>query len=151
MKYIQSIKKILLLLAVCALAYSSTRAQGRYPNREERIYTLSTLWKELQYNFAFPENWTNTNLDSLYMAYLPKVEQAKDHYDYFRVLSSFMAHCNEAHTRIIAGKRPDDRPALITTSIGDRVLVKNVAAKFSARIPLNSEILKVNDVPVKDI
>lgn len=150
MKYIQFIKKFMLSLAVCVLAYSSTQAQGRYPNREERIYTLSTLWKELQYNFAFPENWKNMNLDSLYMAYLTQVEKAEDHYDYFRVLSSFMAHCNEAHTRIIAHKRPDDRPPLITTSIGDRVLVKNVAERFSARIPLNSEILKVDDVPVKE-
>lgn len=148
MTYVQTIGKIMLLCIFCTSARLSIYAQDRLPDREQRIYTLSTLWKEVQYNFAFPENWKETNLDSLYLAYLPKVENAKDDYDYYRALSSFMAHCNEAHTRIIADKRPDDRPALITTNVGDRILVENVAESVSAQLPINSEILNVNDIPV---
>ena len=148
MTYVQAFGRMILLFTFCTLVYSSIYAQSGFPDREERIYTLSTLWKEVQYNFAFPENWKETNLDSLYIAYLPKVESAKDNYEYYRILSSFMAHCNEAHTRIIADKRPDDMPALITTSVGSRILVKNVAENVSAQLPINSEILKVNDIPV---
>lgn len=150
MKSIPFIKELVLLFTVCTVAYTSTQAQERFPNREERIYTLSTLWKEIQYNFAFPENWEKTNLDSLYMAFLPKVEKAKNHYDYFHVLSSFMAHCNEAHTRIIANKRPDDMPALITTNIADKVLVKNIAKNASVQVPINSEIVEVDNIPVME-
>lgn len=148
MKNIRFVKRLILSLVMSSLVSSFIWAQENYPGREERIYSLSTLWKELEYNFAFPEAWKKNNPDSLYMAYLPKVENAKSHYDYFRVLSSFMARCNEAHTRVIANKRPDDIPPLITTSIGPRVLVKNIARNMSAQIPVKSEILKVDDIPV---
>lgn len=150
MRNIRFLKSLAILFVTGTLAPFFMRAQENYPDREERIYTLSTLWKELEYNFAFPEARKKSNPDSLYKAYLPKVENADNHYDYFRILSSFTARCNEAHTRIIAAKRPDDMPPLITTSIGRRVLVKNIARKTVAQIPVKSEILKVDDIPVTE-
>ena len=39
----------------------------------ERIYILSSIWKEISNNFAFPEKFKETNPDSLYRFYLTKV------------------------------------------------------------------------------
>lgn len=39
----------------------------------ERIYILSSIWKEISNNFAFHEKFKETNLDSLYRCYLTKV------------------------------------------------------------------------------
>ena len=141
------LRKLIVLGIVCA-AGLSLQAQEIVPSKEQRIYTLSTIWKELEYNFAFPENLKKANLDSLYLAYLPKVEAVKDQYEYYRTLSSFLAHFNEAHTRIIVDKRPDDMPPLMTTNFGDIVVVKNIAQSLSKHIPIGSEILKVNNIPV---
>lgn len=142
MKYITSMI-ISILFAV------SASAQEQVPNRNERIYTLSELWKELEYNFAFPENLREANLDSLYQAYLPVVEQAEDPYDYYRALSAFMARFNEPHTRIIPPqKAPYDMPPIVTSNVGDRVYVKNISTEFLEQIPLHSEIIAVDQIPV---
>ena len=122
-------------------------AQENMPSREERIYALSLIWKEMLYNFAFPEILQQQNIDSLYKAYIPKVEQAKDFYEYYLVLSAFMAHFNDAHTRIIAPNRLDDTPPLKMINFGEKIFVSNVAKNLVDKIPLGSEIIKINNIP----
>lgn len=123
-------------------------AQEKTTTREERIYALSFIWKEMNYTFAFPETLKKVNLDSLYMAYLPKVEQAKSNYEYYRRLSEFMAHFNEAHTRIYASERPDDTAPLEAINFGERVVVGNIAKDLAEDIPIGSEIIQVNHISV---
>ena len=141
-------KFLLWLFILTAFFPNAVTAKDKLPNREERIFALSEIWKELHYGFAFPETLTKVNIDSLYMAYLPKIENAKDYYVYFRTLSSFMAHFNDAHTRIYASDRPDDIPPINLTNIGERIIVNNVAKNKSGLIPIGSEILSINNIPV---
>jgi C-terminal processing protease CtpA/Prc len=123
-------------------------AQDKTPTLEERIYALSLIWKELHYNFAFPETFQKVNEDSLYMVYLPKIEQAKDNFEYYRVLRSFLAHFNDAHTRIFESHRPDDVPPLQTINFGEKIIVSNTAKNIADKIPVGSEIIKINHIPV---
>lgn len=126
-------------------------SQNNLPSKEERIYSLSLIWKELEYNFAFPCNFQRNELDSLYLEYLPKIEKVKDEYEYYRTLSSFMANMNEAHTRIIPPQKlPYDMPPIIISNIGKHIYVKNIDRKILKSIPLNSEITAINSVPVID-
>ena len=141
-------KKTVLIFTL-TLASSFLVSQENYlPNREERVYALSLIWKEMLYNFAFPERLHEVNIDSLYKAYIPKVEQAKDFYEYYFILSAFMAHFNDAHTRIIAPERPDDTPPLKLINFGEKIFVSNVAKSLVDKIPLGSEIVKINNIPV---
>lgn len=141
---------ITILFCVMQVINIQIMAQTQFPNREEKILALSTIWKELHYNYAFPEKLYRANIDSLYLAYLPKIEQANNFYDYYRILSSFMANFNDAHTRIIADSRPDDHPAIIVQNIGTNIIVKNIAKKWVNKIPLGSQILEVNDIPISE-
>jgi C-terminal processing protease CtpA/Prc len=125
-------------------------AQDKMPDREQRIYTLSEIWKEMHYNFAFPENLKKANIDSLYLAYLPKVEQVKDNYEYFRVLSSFMAFFNEAHTRIYVEQGLFDAPPIKAMNYGEHVVVSNIAQSMVGKVPIGSEILKINNTSVAE-
>lgn len=136
------------IFTLCILLSNTLMAQDAMPNRQQRIYTLSEIWKELHYNFAFPENLKKANIDSLYLAYLPKMEQTKDNYEYFRTLSSFIASFNEAHTRIYVDKRFDDAPAIKAMNYGERVVVSDIAQSMADRVPIGSEILKIDDIPV---
>lgn len=136
------------MLVTCLMLTNMLMAQDEILNREQRIYSLSEIWKELHYNFAFPQTLQQVNIDSLYMAYLPKVEQAKSNYEYYRVLSSFMANFNEAHTRIYASKRPDDIPPLKAINFGEKIIVSNIAQDMVDKIPVGSEILKIDNIPV---
>jgi C-terminal processing protease CtpA/Prc len=126
--------------------------QQTLPEREARIFSLSTIWKELQYNFAFPEKLQQANIDSLYWAYLPKIEQVKSYYEYYYALSGFMAHLNEAHTRIysLSERLPYDIPPLKVINFGEKIIVNNVAKNVSDQIPTGSEIVKINHIPVAE-
>ena len=56
----------------------------------------------------------------------------KDEYEYYRILSSFMANMNEAHTRIIPPQKlPYDMPPIITSNIGEHIYVKNIDKKIA--------------------
>ena len=120
-------KKILIsALVACSLLAGTLSAQDGLPSREERIYSLSLIWREMAYNFVFPEKLQRIHLDSLYRAYLPKVEQAQSSYEYFRVLCAFMAHFNDAHTYVMASNRPDAEPPLKTINFATyRYLIRH--------------------------
>ena len=106
------------LLALCITFPLNIFPQSNLPSKKERIYSLSMIWKELEYNFAFPSYFQKHRLDSLYLNYLPKIENVKDEYEYYRILSSFMANMNEAHTRIIPPQKlPYDMLPIITSNI----------------------------------
>ena len=140
--------KLLILTFFCVFTFGMY-AQGSFPSKEERIYSLSKIWKELEFNFAYPETLYKVNLDSLYQAYLPLVENAKDSYEYYRTLSAFMSNFNEAHTRIIPPEqKPYDMPPIEVSNIGDIVYVKNVSQELSKKIPVFSRITAVDKIPV---
>ncbi len=136
------------ILVACLMFTNMLMAQDGIPTREQRIYSLSEIWKELHYNFAFPQTLQRTNIDSLYLAYLPKVAEAETNYEYYRVLSSFMANFNEAHTRIYTSKRPDDVPPLKFINFGEKIIITDIAQNRIDKIPVGSEILKIDYIPV---
>jgi len=142
-------KVTLFLLALYPMS-GFLSAQDTMINREERIYSLSVLWKEIQYSFAFPERFQKVNLDSLYIAYLTRVEQAKSNFEYFRLMSSFLAHFDDAHTRIYMppSSRPDDMPPIQTGNFGEKIFVSDIAKSMVEKVPLGSEIIKIDRIPV---
>lgn len=143
-------RMIIVLIAISPLLASFIPAQNKLPNLQDRIYSLSLIWRELHYSFAFPETLQKVNLDSLYIDYLPKVEGATNSYEYYRTLCSFLAHFNEAHTRIYTSHRPDDMPPITVVNFGKKIIVSNIAKSFADHIPLGSEIVKVNQIPVEE-
>lgn len=68
---------------------------------EERIYTLSYLWKEAEYNFAFWEKRREINWDSEYKKFLPLVINAKSDMEYYLLLMRFYALLRDGHTSVI--------------------------------------------------
>ncbi len=67
-------------------------------------------------------------------------------YEYYRILSSFMANFNEAHTRIYTSKRPDDMPPIKAINFGEKIIVSDISQSIVNQIPVNSEILKINNI-----
>jgi hypothetical protein len=138
------------IIAFVSLLPESVMAQENIPSREQRIYELSLIWKEMSYNFVYAETFQQVNIDSLYLAYLPKIEQVTNRYEYFRVLNAFMAHFNEGHTRIFATKRPDEPPPIEVINFNEKIIVSNIAKNLADIVPIGSEIIKVNHIPVID-
>ncbi|MDR3236586.1 MAG: hypothetical protein LBT48_07705 [Prevotellaceae bacterium] len=121
--------------------------------KQEKVYALSVLWKELHYNFAFPERLQQVNIDSLYLAYIPKIEQAEN-YDYYRTLQAFLSHFNDGHTTLFDHLGRDfsqyDVPKLSVQVFGEKIIIENMAESMADKLPIGSEITHIQHIPVAE-
>lgn len=68
---------------------------------EERIYTLSYLWKEAEYNFAFWSMRSEIDWNAEYKKFLPLVINAKSDLEYYLILMRFYALLRDGHTSVM--------------------------------------------------
>jgi C-terminal processing protease CtpA/Prc len=125
---------------------------------QEKVAGLSKLWSEVKYNFAFFERVPDVDWDSLYVEYLPKVQQTTSTLAYYRMLQEMTAHLEDGHTGVnlppelygATSFRPDVRTRLIE----GRVLIVEVGpgTEVLASPPIQPglEILEVDGLPVRD-
>lgn len=69
-------------------------------NIEERIYTLSYLWKEAEYNFAFWAMRSEVDWNAEYKKFLSLVINAKSDLEYYLLLMRFYALLRDGHTSV---------------------------------------------------
>lgn len=65
---------------------------------EDRIYTLSHLWKEAEYNYAFWAKYPDIDWNGEYKRFLPLVMSAKDDFEFYCLLMKFYALLRDGHT-----------------------------------------------------
>lgn len=86
-------------------------------SEEEKIAGLSKLWSEIKFNFINFDLVPGINLDSLYLAFIPKVRKCNSTLEYYRVLQNFCTHLKDGHTEV-------DLPKELSTFIRGRVPVQ---------------------------
>ena len=119
-------RSFLAVLAFAAVASQATAQTGL--SEADRIYGLSTFWKEVDYNFAFFDQVPDLDWDSAYVALLPEAMAAQDTFAYFRVLQKAVALLDDGHTNVYL---PEDfdigryvaAPAIQLQAIGHRAIV----------------------------
>src|SRR5690606_35928277 len=87
------------LVLLCLSNFAQKKDINRI-SKEQKVYELSYVWKELSYNFDNMDNCPNVNLDSLYQAYIPIVQNTKNDLAYCKTIERFLAHFNNGHTDI---------------------------------------------------
>lgn len=121
----------------------------------EKIYGLSLFWKQASYNFAFFDQVPKLNWDSTYQAFIPKVLATESTFEYYRTLKRFCALLNDGHTNVYFPSELDvsayiDFPAIQLEDVRHRAIVTNVGVKLTEKIPIGSEILRVEGETVKN-
>ena len=116
---------------------------------EDRLYILSTVWRNVRDNFAFPQHFEQANPDSLFKTFLPKVMNAKSEQDFSLLMTEFLAQFDDAHTRFFA-ESPSATVPIQFIGLDNKVLVKNIGKQFIKKIPIGSQLVKIDDVPVTD-
>ncbi|MBR6336819.1 MAG: hypothetical protein IKR76_03715 [Ruminococcus sp.] len=116
---------------------------------ELKIYELSTIWKEAEYNFAFWDK-VDINWDEEYKKALPRVLAAKDIYDYYQELMRFVSMLCDGHTGVTM---PMDimqdaqyysmLPVLLFGFEG-KIAVINTTEEYKDIVPLYSVLKKIN-------
>lgn len=117
----------------------------------EKLYGLSSFWSEANYNFAFFDQ-TDVNWDSTYQAFIPKVLATENTFEYYRTMQQFCALLKDGHTNVYL---PDSLYKTSTYThirlefIQGKVYVANVVESDADKLPIGSELLKVNDLEAK--
>ena len=86
-----------LLILILLFTSIAVNAQKKKLTDEEKIYGLSLIWQEVNYNYAYMENY-NLDWDSVYIANIPKVMAAKNRIEYYTIMSKIMNSFHEGHT-----------------------------------------------------
>lgn len=150
----------LLLLAIYLQLPAKAQDWNKDITPQQKIYTLSKIWKDVTENFAFFSNVPNLNWDSLYQAYIPKALETKTKYDYYRLLERFICSLKDGHTRLYHFRELFPHYKRLTFNGGTikilpavfnkRIFITRVGTKETTGIfPLGTEILEVNDQPVQ--
>ncbi|MCK4663640.1 MAG: hypothetical protein KAT68_12290 [Bacteroidales bacterium] len=131
------------------------RIFGQVPNTftdAEKVYGLSKIWKEIEYNYAYFEKTGTEKWDSLYLSIIKLVQETKNDYEYYKELERFIAFLQDGHTRL--GRFPNvDRWTTVYKDyliefdrIEDKVIVTRINLKKKDEIPLGSELIEVNGI-----
>jgi C-terminal processing protease CtpA/Prc len=118
--------------------------------KEQKIYEFSMIWKELSYNFANMDNCPGLDLDSLYRAFIPIVQNTKNDWEYYKSLQRFMAHFNNGHNYCSWPPHLDAAlcyPMLWPVYKDGKVWIDNVGSHYSGKLSVGDEILTINKMP----
>lgn len=146
-----SVYPTILLFTTCVVLRSSAQVDTvSNLSQEEKIYGLSKFWSEASYNFVYFER-TGINWDSVYETFIPKVIHTKNTWQYYQVLKKFAALLKDGHTSI-----QEPRNLYIASickwiyieNSQHHFFVTNIGRQDSNKVPIGSELLKVNGIPV---
>jgi len=151
MKYYNCLAIIVILF--CSTFSGFAQEEDIYRiNKEQKVFELSTIWKELTYNFANMDN-CNVDLDSLYRAYIPIVQNTENDIEYIHAIQRFMGHFNNGHTAMY---HPEylfyqaHVPGIKTEIKGDKILIQDVIARHADKIEIGDEVIAINGMNVID-
>lgn len=117
---------------------------------EERIYGLSLLWREAEYNFAYWDELPEIDWNARYREFLPIVMAAEDPLVYYTELMRFVAALRDGHTNVnMPGElMPPYAYKFATTYAEGKHLL--MSKPKCCEIPLPSRIIAVNGMPVEE-
>jgi len=115
----------------------------------EKLYGLSVLWKEIDYNFASFYHVPELNWDQAYQDFIPQVLATHSILAYYAILQKFCAILKDGHTMVRAPEYVShliDQPKLEIKAIQNRAIVVNAGESKVQKIPVGSEIIKVDGI-----
>ncbi len=84
---------LILIISLCSIAVGmSQKTIADSYSKEQKVYELSMIWKEMSYNFDNMNNCPGLDMDSLYFSYIPKIQETtNDFYCYIKHNRYFMS------------------------------------------------------------
>ncbi len=119
----------------------------------EKLYGLSLIWQEANYNFAFFDQVPDLDWDSVYRAFVPRVLETGNSYEYYQELKRFVALLEDGHTSVYLpdpDRRFESYPWILTENVEGRVLVANVGRTLEKEIPVGSLIEEIDGEPAAE-
>jgi C-terminal processing protease CtpA/Prc len=130
---------------------------NRNISNELKIYELSLIWREAEYNFAFWERLAGSlDWDKAYREALSAVLQTKNTYEYYLELKKFVSLLRDGHTGVWFPKEIEDSPdytsklPIRTQFIGGERVITNVKRSAADKVKRWSIIKKINGMDINE-
>lgn len=136
------------LLSACDS--DSVRTDADDLTLEEKIYGLSLIWKEAEYNFVFWDMLDGLDWDSAYNEALERVINTKDTREYYLELMRFTALLRDGHTDVWFPTELFEQYGELPFAsryIDGKHIILNTDADLEHA--LYSEILEINGTPIQ--
>lgn len=126
-------------------------------SNELKIYELSLIWREAEYNFAFWEDIKNTlNWDEEYKKALQRVLATNNTYEYYLELMRFVCLLKDGHTgvwfpkEITKSKEYFSKLPIDVDYIDKQYVITNVDVSVKNIVKRYSVIKKINNIDIYD-
>ncbi len=125
---------------------------------EEKIFGLSKLWQEVNYNFVYLEKVDRKAWDQSYQSAIQTVMNTESDYEYYRELQKFCALLGDGHTNVYLPQSIDTliyisdfgEYRLFLENVDGQAIIVRVNQSKKDVLPVGSRILEVNRIPVWD-
>lgn len=128
------------------------KAPGKTLSQEQRIFGFTQFWTEVKYNFAFFDQVPQLNWDHVFIEYLPLIEKDQSDAEYYKTMTRMCALLKDGHTNVypsFGAREGVDSPPVWLINIGGKAIVENVSETLAPSLPVGTEILTVNGIPVQ--
>ncbi len=119
----------------------------------DKLFGLSLIWQEANYNFAFFDQVPELDWDSAYRVFVPRVLATESTYDYYQQLKRFVALLEDGHTSVwlnAPAGQFESYPWVLTRNVQGQVLVDNVGRSLQSEIPIHSVIETIDGEPAAE-
>jgi len=125
---------------------------GNTISSKEKIFHLSTLWSELKYNYVNMDH-VSFDIDSLYSAYIPRIIETNNDYEFYRLMRKFTATFKDGHTEIWDNgmfSTMRDYFTLNLIDVGEKVYVSTVRkSPENDSTWVGAEVVKITNIRTK--
>lgn len=146
-------KLVLIFFFLLKACFIFSQTEFNKISTEEKIYGLSTIWKEAKYNFAYFERFPETDWDNEYKKFLTKVINSQDDIEYYTLLQEFISILKEGHTYIIMPNYIQSEVYSNTkalwftfTWVDDKMYINSTRKIIAKDLPIGSQIIKINNL-----
>ncbi len=145
---------VIISLFLVACSPSANQVNDIYRiNREQKLYELSVIWKELSYNFANMDNCSGLDIDSLYQAYISIILNTENDFEYCNAMQRFLANFNNGH---VCCQYPDyvyqqlGYLPFVTSYRNNKMFIENISILDTGQIYIDDEIISINNISATD-
>lgn len=129
----------------------NAQLSSNHISMKEKVFGLSSFWKEVTYNYIGYDTIFSKRFDSLYFISIEEMLKSRTDFDYYHIMKRLASFIKDEHTGVYFENEDAalDYIELATYNIGKKAYVSIVPKKISQSIPLGSEVTSINNLPIE--
>ena len=144
--------RLFLFFLTAFLLGQTAQAQNQL-STEDKLFGLSTLWQEVNYNFAFFDQVPDLNWDKEYQLAMKEVIASETNVEYYKILQQLTAKLQDGHTQVYFPENIEQLHSTIKLKVKEQdglYYVVNHGEDMARAISIGSIVTEINGLPIQD-